>query len=208
MIVYDIECIRPPVPRSGQELGDYLYATGWEDYKGMGIAVCAWYDYMDDQMHYFTEDMIVKMGTDIYVSGAGVQLREVIDARELICGFNICKYDNNMLRAHGISIDDSQCYDIQREFIQAIGLDPDRWDNRTHSGYGLDAILKANGLPVKTGHGADAPYMWQDGKRQEVIDYCKDDAHRERLVLEKIFETGGLINPKTGQHVRMAMPSI
>lgn len=208
MIVYDIECIRPPVPRQGQPLGNYLYAQGWEDYKGMGIAVCVWYDYMTDQFYYFTEDDIIKDGNVITYKQNAEIFQSTIKQKELVCGFNINKYDNNMLKAHGFNIKDDRCYDIYRHWMQSVGLNPDVWNVKTHSGYSLDAMLSANSFPAKTGNGADAPYMWQDGRKQEVINYCIEDVRRELWLLNKIFETGGLVSPKTKEYVKMAIPCL
>lgn len=202
MIVYDLECINAPVPRRGRELENYIYANGWDDYIGMGISVCAWYDYNTDEIEYFTESDLENNSDSV------LKFKEIINSGELIIGFNISKYDNNMLRAHRIKINDNQCYDIYTQWLYALDLDPNNWDYKTHGGYGLDIMLTANGLANKSGDGADAPYMWQDGKKKEVIEYCKNDVKIETTLLNCIFEHGGLINPKTGKLVRMMIPTM
>ena len=111
-----------------------------------------------------------------------------------------------MLKAHGIKINDEKCYDIYYQLLYALGLDPLVWDRKTHSGLSLNAILKANNLVIKSGSGADAPYLWQDDKKQEVINYCKNDVMVEKALLDKIFEQGYIINPKNNLSIKMSIP--
>lgn len=202
MVVYDLECINSPVPLSEAGIKKYIYSNGWDDYVGMGISVCAWYDYRTDTIDFFTEYDLENKTESV------IRFSDIIQSGELISGFNINKYDNNMLRAHGIKINDNQCYDIYAQWLNALGLDPNNWDYKTHGGYKLDAMLSANGLENKNGDGADAPFMWQEGKHKEVIDYCKHDVKVETSLLNCIFEYGGLISPKTGKLVRMMIPSM
>ena len=56
MKIIDLECISPPVPRSGKPLEHYTYANGWEDYIGMGISVLCIYDYITDKLSSYTVD--------------------------------------------------------------------------------------------------------------------------------------------------------
>jgi hypothetical protein len=194
MLVYDVECINPPIYNNKKP--KYKYANGWDDYKGMGIAVVSIYDYETGKIcSYFGDDRI-------YVE----ELSEIFNKVDIISGFNIKKYDNNMLRAHGIEIDDNKCYDILEQLWFACGLD-NNFNFKTHGGFSLDKVLAVNfEEEQKMMSGKDAPYLWQDGKFDKVIKYCEDDVRLERLLLDKIFENGGLINPKNKKYMRMALP--
>lgn len=201
IIVYDIECIRPPVPKDRKNLGHYLYANGWDDYRGMGIATMSLYNYSTKKIETFIDQNF----EDILLLKS-IQSR--FDDAITIAGFNIKHYDNNMLRAHDIEIDDYKCYDIFEQLLFAVGIDPTTATPQQLRGYGLKAVLKANfGDDVKKiMKGEDAPYMWQDKKYNKVIEYCEQDVTVEKLLLDTIFMTGGLINPKTKQFIRMALP--
>jgi hypothetical protein len=63
--------------------------------------------------------------------------------------------------------------------------------------YSLDAIARANGY-AKTGNGALAPQLWQDGKYREVIDYCLNDCQITRKLFLK-YKNGELIDPNNGK---------
>ncbi len=193
MIVYDIECKHSPV--IDKKRPKYTYADGWEDYKGMGVAVVSVYDYMTGKISSYNGKSLKSR-----------KFKDIFEKADIISGFNIKKYDNNMLRAIGIKVDDNKCYDILEQLWFACGLNGE-FNRRTHGGFSLDKVLFTNfSGEQKMMNGKNAPFMWQDGKKKEVIDYCEDDVRLETMVLNKIFENGGLKNPKTKKFVRMALP--
>jgi hypothetical protein len=197
MIVYDIEVVKSPVRGNDPK---YQYADGWEDYKGMGIATLVIYDYEEDKTHTIMEEAFSD-------SKALTEVQSIFDRADVIVGFNILKFDNNLLRAHGIKVDDAKCYDILKQIWYANGL-TGTFHPKTHGGYGLDTVSKANGGTGKseTVSGAQAPFLWQDGKRTEVVEYCIQDVMVTKGLLDTIFSQGGLINPKTKTFNRIAIP--
>lgn len=200
MKVYDIEIIKPPVPNKKWDSSKYKMANGWNDFVGMGVAVVSVYDYETDKVLSYVCDPGVQ--NEIQV------LKQVMTQRETIVGFNIIKFDNPLLRAHGVDIQDGVCYDILKQLWFASGLS-EVYNPRTHGGYNLDAVIRANfGDDGKMMSGADAPYLWQDGEHQKVIDYCEDDVRLTTKLMNRIFEKGGLINPRTKLEVKMPMPYI
>jgi DEAD/DEAH box helicase domain-containing protein len=193
LIVYDIECIRPPV--QDKKRLNYEYANGWEDYIGMGIAVAVFYVYSEDKLYTFTKDSLIE------------EFQKIIDDNLPLVGFNIKSYDNKMLRAHSFRIDDNNCYDILEQLWIASGI-IGKYDIKTHRGYSLNKVLDVNFKDIqKIMNGADAPFLWQDGEREKVIDYCKSDVNLTKMLLNRIFETGGLINPVTKKFTKMVLPS-
>ncbi len=200
MIVYDTECIRPPIIVN--KLKKYEYASGWDDYKGMGIAVLVVYDYMsnkEDEYYVFVE-------SDFVLSDRINAIRSLFMGTNLIVGFNNKKYDNNLIRAHGIPIKDENSYDILEQLWFASGLSKN-FDNVTHGGFSMDKVVQVNfDGEHKIMSGKDAPFLWQDGRYKEVIEYCKHDVKLTVMLLNKIFETGGLISPKTKKLVKMPFP--
>lgn len=42
----------------------------------------------------------------------------------------------------------------------------------------LDTLLAANGFAVKTHNGAEAITLWEAGRRDELLDYCRGDVRR------------------------------
>jgi len=200
MIVYDVETIRPIINKNMKTDPKYQYATGWDDYNGMGISVACFYD-------YDLGDIITLTKEDFDNPDQRQALQTLIDKAGVISGFNIKKFDNNLLLAHGISVPAYKCYDLLENIWFAAGLNPLNYDKRTHGGYSLEKVLAVNFSDVqKTMNGVHAPFMWQDGKHQEVIEYCKNDVMVEKALLDLVFTQGGIIDPKTKKFIKMAIP--
>ena len=200
MVVYDVETIRPIATGNKKLDSNYQYASGWKDYKGMGISVACFYDYNSDHIFIYKE-------SDFQDVNRLRELQNLLNGVGVISGFNIKKFDNGLLHAHGIEVPMAKCYDLLENLWFAVGLDPHNFDVKTHGGYSLDKVLAVNFRDVqKTMNGYHAPFMWQDGKYNEVIDYCKNDVMVEKALLDRIFQTGGLIDPKSKKFVRMSIP--
>ena len=197
MLLYDIEILRSP--KFDPKRPQYQYAAGWDDHLGMGITCIGYYNYATGDMGCYNWD-----------AGSNVSrqaIKDMFESADMVVGFNNHKFDDVMMNAHGIKIVSHKSYDILVNVYNAAGLSGS-WDYKTHGGYSLDAMCKANGLEGKTGNGADAPFEWQDGLHQIVCDYCMNDVMITKALMDKIFQDGGLINPKTGKFIRMAMPYI
>lgn len=116
-----------------------------------------------------------------------------------IIGFNSKQFDDNLCRANGIDV--ITTYDLLEE-IRLVAFGSTRWEDTPEGhNYSLDAIAKANGM-TKTGHGALAPQLWQEGKHQEVIDYCVNDV-KLTVELLNLGLKGKLINPNGGRYLKL-----
>ena len=65
-------------------------------------------------------------------------------------------------------------------------------------GYSLEKIAQANLGYGKTGTGANAPELWQLGKKEEVINYCLKDIQITKDIYFR-FIRGKLTDPNTGE---------
>lgn len=202
MLIYDLEIIRSP--KFDPKRPNYKYALGWQDYVGMGIACIGWYDYQTGKSGCNKMDWME--GPDIADIEENKRLFDMFTSADLVIGYNNHKFDDPMMRAHGIAISEFKSYDILTNIYAAVGLSGS-WDYKTHGGFSLGAVCEANGIEGKSGNGADAPFDWQDGKYEEVMNYCLHDVNpMTKGLVDKIFCDGGLINPKTKKFVRMAIP--
>lgn len=198
MIVYDIEIVNPPKTSKTAKIdGIEKYAEGWEDYLGMGISVIGTYNYINGAFNRWFGDDQEHM----------LEVYNIMDNADLIIGFNNLKFDNPLLQAHGVPMGDSKSYDILRQIWFAAGL-TEIFNPMTHGGYNLDAVAMANLGTGKTGKGEFAPWLWAKGKRDEVAEYCINDVVLTKRLMDKIFEQGGLIDPKTKQFLKIALPKI
>jgi len=98
----------------------------------------------------------------------------LFDRADVIVGFNALDFDFPALRKHygTLKTDGSQryfghrfkCVDIFERIRSATGYWPS-----------LDSLLLANGLESKSGSGAAAIELWNEGRRDELESYCKKD---------------------------------
>lgn len=183
ILIYDCEIIKCIPEKTGNNDPRYQYCGGWRDFQNMGLSVIGTgslngYFYAHENLTDFIQEA---------------------NEYDLIVGFNSKAFDDNLLRANGARF--STDYDLLEEIrLAAYGSTSWQGQPRGYS-YSLDALAKANGM-AKTGHGALAPKLWQDGKHQEVIDYCLNDV-RLTADLLKLGLEGKLIDPNTQSKIKL-----
>ena len=179
MIVYDCEIIN--TPDQNPPIG-IKKCAGWRDFSNMGISCICVYDYVEGEYRVFLED---NLG----------EFQKLVDNREVIVGFNSIAFDNRLCKAYGLSVSDSKSYDILCEIRFACGLSRNFEDGKheEHISLSLDALSLRNFNLKKSGHGANAPILWQQGKCGAVIDYCLRDVMLTKKLLDSIINTGKVI---------------
>lgn len=199
VLVYDIEikrCIQDGrngfTPEINPTTGEpYEYCKGWEDYRGMGVAVLAVWDCERNVSSVYSEETIGGFA-------------ELLKQRQLVSGFNIHKFDNRICEAFGVEIPQWQVFDVYREALIACGLNP---DDRTPGGRKLNDFARVNLNIQKSEDGAEAPKMYQRGELFRVINYCIDDTMIERRLFEKA-RRGQLIDPVTRKVLQLNVPEM
>ena len=193
ILVYDIEIVKGICPVNEAPIPGIEYCEGWHDHAGMGISVINAYDYYEDRYRCFCEDNF-----DAF--------QELVEDREVICGFNSIRFDNAVCEANGIEVPELKSYDILREMWLSAGLGAE-FNRTTHRNYGLDKTGEVNLGQNKTGHGALAPVQWQRGEIGKVIDYCLGDVWITKRLLDLILIRQELISPADGMTMlRMPIP--
>lgn len=188
MIVYDLE-IEAAIPKKDEErVPGIRYCEGWHDFENMGIACLCAFDESEARHRVFCKD---NLG----------DFKRLVDGREsFLAGFNNIAFDNKVLKANGIELQDAWCYDLLDEIKKSTG---------TFAGYGLDALATANHVGHKTGTGATAPVLWQQGRIGEVISYCLHDVWLTWRLMSMVRETGFLKDPtslhRSGEAARLLL---
>lgn len=161
-------------------LSPYKYCKGWEDYKGMGIAVIVAYDFGQGLYHVFMQDNLD-------------EFQRLVNNREHVIGYNSREFDDKLCNAHGVKI--STTFDLYEEVKIACG----HTARARVKGYRLGDVSEANLGVSKTMNGADAPEMWQDRKYGAVISYCMKDTQ----LTVALFNMGTLVDPVSGKTVKL-----
>lgn len=189
LLVYDCEIVKAIPSSKEKPVSGIEYCNGWRDFQNMGISVIGAYDYESDRYRVFLED-----GFE--------EFRDLVQERTAVA-FNGRAFDDQLITANGMP--PSVTYDPLVEIWAGAGLGP-TFEFPTHGGYGLDAVCHANFGIRKTGNGAMAPILWQQGKHGRVIDYCLQDVKMERMLLDQIIATGRIMCPKTGGTLEIRKP--
>lgn len=182
ILIYDCEIIKAIPDTNKVNLGHIEYCKGWDDFENMCISVIGTTQgTFGDSKHCKYE--LERFQDDLYTTDA-------------LVGFNNQHFDDNLIKANGFSIpDDIINYDILAEIWEGAGLGR-VFVYPSHAGFSLDAICIANGLGEKTGTGANAAILWQQGKEKEVIDYCMHDIKLTKDLFDLIQETGEIKDPR------------
>ena len=174
VIIFDAEIKKAILGKKEDPVDGVEYCKSWGDFEGMGVScVCTW-DSTKSRNSVYLDDNLEKLQKDI-------------NAVEYVIGFNNYGFDNKLLAAHGVVIDEAKSIDILAEIMKVT---------KSRKGLGLDAICEANFGIKKSGNGALAPIKWQKGKHGEVIDYCINDVEMTRKVFEKILRDGFIVDPR------------
>ena len=181
LLIYDTEIKHMILGRNEQLQPGIRYCNGWTDYTGMGISVLCAYEFDTANQNEGTMHTLQPEDDKAHAD----HLQGLISRAEYIVGFNNHSFDDKLLAANGVKIPESKSYDIYMQVLYATG-----WQQGSYrpGGYKLDLIARANGIPGKGEvSGALAPIMWQQGKIQEVYDYCAADVLMTLGVLRTIL---------------------
>ena len=191
--VYDIE-IEKAVLKRGEEVQEGIeYCKGFKDYEGCGVSVVgAMVLEVSDLSHGLMSGTLPV--PRVFFRDNLEKFVELVKECDTLAGFNSARFDDRVLAANGIVVKTD--IDLLALAWEAVGLDPDKFYWKTHGGFGLDALAKANGLSGKTGHGADAPVDWQRGNYGALVDYCMMDVWLTAMLLVKALSGQRLELPK------------
>lgn len=186
-LVYDLEIVKAIQGKKETRIPGIEYCEGWNDHANMGISVMGAYQYWDDRYRVFFDD-----NKDEFF--------DAVSEAEVLVTFNGIGFDDRVITACWgpmVSREGSPqiVYDVLAEQWQAHGLSRN-FTYPSHAGFSLDLTCAANGLPPKSGNGALAPVLWQQGKRGAVVDYCLNDVRVTKFLFDKILARERIRSPK------------
>lgn len=164
-------------------------SKGWDSHDEMGVSVLVIFDYATMRYRVFDDKN-------------AAEAVAILSTYDLVVGFNTVRFDWKLIKAtwpglfpvkvanvrDGITVQSdgriSRDFDILREIWISLGLNPDKFEPRTHGGYKLDDVAWDTIQMRKTANGALAPMMFQDGRYADLVDYCLEDVRIEKTLFE------------------------
>lgn len=164
---------------------------GWNNTDQMGVSCAVVYEFTTDRYR-------------IYGPNDVEALKDRILKADRISGYNIWKFDFPVIwglpsreRVEDLR---SKTDDLLMRIWSALRLDPHSFSSR-HAGWGLDVVCKGTLGVGKSGHGADAPKLWQEGNWPRLVEYCMDDVRLERDLCSFLQKYKYVVNGISGQVV-------
>jgi hypothetical protein len=187
-LIYDAEIINCIPPKSGEINPNFSYCQSWNDYANMGIAVIgtwlSWENYFQ-RYRVFTNQQLE-------------EFQRLVKQADRIVGFNSLSFDDKLLQANDVAL--STDFDLLCEIRKASGQPPHYVKGVTRQGYSLENLAQANLGIGKSGTGELAPVLWQQGRYEEVINYCLHDIKLTKR-LYCLFLSKRLYDPTNGRRL-------
>lgn len=193
ILVYDLEIVRCIPDRRQPPNRHYQYCAGWGDFGGMGISVVGWAWLAFANPAADPAPAPPPQVADWDNPDQRAEFLADLGAAQILAGFNSAGFDDRLLAAHQVKA--TTGYDLLAEVRRAAFGSFSGRDQPRGQRYNLEAIAQANGHG-KTGSGAAAPQLWQDGQKQAVRDYCANDVAVTRALLG-LGLAGKLKDPNT-----------
>ena len=197
-VVYDVEVVTGPDETPG----------GWDNPEGMGFASGITYDYNTDLFEFFMHE------------AGGEALRKKLTNR-IAVSFNGIRFDSRVLLGNerevnqGFTLSSDRSYmwsnfDLLLEYIKGrfsyhtVGEAEERLgDKKIHDGtFNLNALGEATLGISKTGHGADAPLLYQEKQYDALLSYNLQDVRMTKKLFDFARQYGFVVDG-TGRTVEI-----
>lgn len=150
IVFFDVE-----TQRSFDEVG------GRHNIRKLGLSAAVTYSTADNAFHHYTEETVADLIADL-------------KAADLVVGFNVLRFDYEVLRAYTDDpLDDIDTVDMLDHIYKKLGFR-----------ISLDNLAGATLGISKSADGLQAVRWYKQGRMQEILDYCQQDVEVTRQLYE------------------------
>jgi DEAD/DEAH box helicase domain-containing protein len=150
VLVFDLE-----TQRTFDEVG------GRHNIRKLGLSAAVTYSTIDNSFRHYTEEHVARLIADL-------------QAADLVVGFNILRFDFEVLRAYT---------DDPLDSIPAVDM-LDHIHKRLGFRVSLDNLAAATLGTSKSADGLQAVRWYKQGRMQEILDYCQQDVEVTRRLYD------------------------
>jgi len=168
--------------------------VGWNNYEALKISVVGAYSYVQDKYFTFEEDEM---------EGAAELFRTAVR----LVGFSMNRYDVPVLNLYFQKLKDRMGLDLWKkdrvDLLEEIEV-------ATGERISLDKLAQANLGVGKSGHGAEAIALYNEGRMEELKAYCVQDVKLTKELYDIYKKKGELIVPDriTGELVSVRLRAV
>jgi len=159
--------------------------VGWNNFDALKISVVGVYSYLQDKYFCYNEDEIEELGKLFREAGR-------------LVGFSSNRYDVPVLHSHfkaNAATRDLDLWKMERvDLLEEIEM-------ATGSRISLSRLAEANLGVAKTGSGAEAITLYNEGRIEELKKYCLEDVRITKELYDIYRNKGRFLIPdkKTGE---------
>jgi DEAD/DEAH box helicase domain-containing protein len=150
VLFFDVE-----TQRSFDEVG------GRHNIRKLGLSAAVTYSSADETFRHYTEETVAELIADL-------------KAADLVVGFNVLRFDYEVLRAYT---------DDPLDGIPTVDM-LDHIHKRLGFRVSLDNLAGATLKAAKSADGLQAVRWYKEGRMQEILDYCQQDVEVTRQLYE------------------------
>lgn len=167
--------------------------VGWNNFLALKISVVGVYSYLKDAYFCFEEREIPKFA-------------ELVRGAKLLVGFSINRYDVPVLVNYFQGLPETRDIDLwKRERIDLL----EEVEIETGTRISLSKLAYAN-LGISKEHaGSEAIELWNNGRIDELKDYCLNDVKLTKQLYDLYRRDGSLVVPlrETGEFAKVTFQS-
>lgn len=134
---------------------------GRRNIRKLGLSVAVTYSSADEAFHHYTEETVADLIAEL-------------KAADLVVGFNVLRFDYEVLRAYT---------DDKLDSIPTVDM-LDHIHKRLGFRVSLDNLAGATMGTNKSADGLQAVRWYKQGRLQEILDYCQQDVEVTRQLYE------------------------
>jgi len=196
---FDLEIVNAiPTRDAPMERGIY-YCNGWGDHAGMGVSVLVATKLDGTETRIFIGSTV--KGSELQISFEWLPaFNRLVDDCDLLIGYGSRHFDAKVLRAKGIEIPEKKHMDFLLEIKKSL-------NNYAPKGFKLGDLSQRCGGGSKLELGAMAPFLWQRGEKQRVVDYCTSDAQMLIAIANYYVRNNWTVPNIKGDAVKLRTPT-
>jgi DEAD/DEAH box helicase domain-containing protein len=150
VVFFDLE-----TQRSFDEVG------GRRNLRKLGLSAAVTYSTAEEAFQHYTEEQVAELIAEL-------------KAADLVVGFNVLRFDYEVLRAYtDDALDDIPTVDMLDQIYKRLGFR-----------VSLDNLAGATLGVRKSADGLQAVRWYKQGRMQEILDYCQQDVEVTRQLYE------------------------